>query len=182
MNEVNIKKIPVVIFTGKCRYAQIYPGQERGPHPDKIKQDPSTAGNRSFMIDVECSQDLFDSLIKAGMSTLKSLKEVEGVTYIRVEGTERRLNKVTGEMMIFQPPIVIDGATNEPLDINTLIGNGSIVAVTAELADTKPVRALRLKRVTVLKLVPYVKQEVKEEVLFSSGDIDISKYDTAAVE
>ena len=159
----------LVIFEGACLYAQVYAGQERAPHPDAVSKDPATANDRHYSIQVECSEDLYKKLRKAGISPMQELKEVEGKNYIRIKGTHTKtyVEKTTGSPKTtrFNDPEVVDVDGNK-LDINTLIGNGSKVRVTAELASFtgKTLKVLRLNKVEVLELVPYIKPEKEETI------------------
>lgn len=140
----------VVVFKGLCKYAQVYPGQERAPHPDSIKEDQSNKDDRHFELLVECSEDLFKKLKKAGIPSGTTLKEFEGedIKYIKLKSTQKR-----GEW-VFSPPIVTDESGKPFTD---LIGNGSKIIATTELAPIKnrSGKVLRLKKVTILEHIPY---------------------------
>lgn len=157
------KKKRLVKFVGKCMYAQVYPGQERAPHPDAVKKDPHTANDRHYAITVECSEELYKKLIAAGVSRMVLLKEVEDSKYITIKGSKNRTDKATGEVYNFSDPIIVD-VDEQPMDISTLIGNGSQVEVIAELADVNHFKALRLQKVKVLNLVEYHKNVVEGEI------------------
>src|SRR5260221_215389 len=177
-------KQPQVKFKGKCMYAQVYPGQERAPHPDQIKEKPETADDRTYEISVECSEDLYKKLRKAGISAMQTLKEYDdqpGVTYIKVKGThtKRWTDKESGESKLyrFSDPEVTDSDDNL-LTTNNLIGNGSTVEVLADLVGFKgrPVKALRLKSVKVLEHVHYERPEVTGEVVLEESTLTDTKY------
>lgn len=150
-----------VTFKGKCKWAQVYPGQERAP----FETTEQTKNDRNYEITVECSRELFDRLKKAGIPRLTELREDEetGLTYIKLKAS-----KVKGDL-VFRDPVVID---KDGLVITDKIGNGSDVEVIAELAPIKGRngKALRLKQVKVVNLVPYEDKEV-EVIDFNSGDV-----------
>lgn len=160
----------LVIFEGACLYAQVYAGQERAPHPDALEKKNAHPDDRSYSIQVECSEELHKKLLKAGISPLQALKEIEGKNYIRIKGTHTKIyvEKTTGapKTTRFNDPEVVDVDGNK-LDINTLIGNGSKVRVTAELAafTGKTLKVLRLNKVEVLELVPYIKPAKTEDTI-----------------
>lgn len=178
-------KKQLVKFAGKCMYAQVYPGQERAPHKDAVKKDPHTAEDRHYVITVECSQDLYEKLIKAGISRMVQLKtfddyeELKGKHFISVKCSKKRTKKETGEMFTFEDPLVIDkdGVQMTP---DTLIGNCSEVEVIAELADIGHFKALRLKEIKVTHLVPYIRAAHQGEVAFEeetkkTADINVKE-------
>lgn len=150
----------LVKFEGASLYAQVYPGQERAPHPDAVKEKPDTVNDRTYSIQVECSEELYKKLRKAGISPMQELKEIDGKNYIRIKGTHTKTyaDKKTGELITsrFSDPEVVDGDDNE---FTALIGNGSKVQVVAELVGFpgKTLKALRLQKVKVLEHVPYEK-------------------------
>jgi len=152
----------LVKFEGASLYAQVYPGQERAPHPDAVKEKPDTANDRTYSIQVECSEELYKKLRKAGISPMQELKEIDGKNYIRIKGTHTKTyaDKKTGELITsrFSDPEVVDADDNE---FTALIGNGSKVQVIAELVGFpgKTLKALRLQKVKVLEHVPYEKPE-----------------------
>jgi len=167
----------IVQFEGECLYACVYPSQARSAHPDSIKEGKAHAEDKSYSITVECSEDLYKQLRKAGISSMQALKDadnfpkVEGLgskTFITIRGTHTKVytDRKSGELVTtrFRDPVVtdIDGDT---LDSNTLIGNGSKVIVKAELVSFpgKTLKALRLESVQVLDLVPYEAAGEKEE-------------------
>lgn len=166
----------LVKFEGECLYAQVYPGQERAPHPDAIKEKPETADDRHYSIQVECSDDLYKKLRKAGISPMQELKEIDGKGYLRIKGTHTKsyIDKKSGERVTtrFEDPIVTDIKGNP---FTSLIGNGSKVQVVAELASFpgKTLKALRLQSVKVLEHVTYEKKDpvTKEEIVLSEISI-----------
>ena len=168
-------KKQLVEFKGECLYAQVYPGQERAPHPDAVGEKPEIADDRTYSIQVECSEELYKKLRKAGISPMQELKDIDGKNYIRIKGTHTKVwvDKKTGEVnkTRFTDPVVTD-ANGDKLTIDTLIGNGSTVKVVAELVGFpgKSLKALRLKEVCVLELIPYEKTESQGEVVFSEGN------------
>ena len=159
------KKKRLVKFIGKCLYAQVYPGQERAAHPEAIKKDPHIAEDKHYQITVECSKSLYEKLLYAGISRMTILKEFEGDTYLTIKGSKQRKDKNTNQMYIFPDPIVLD-IDDLPMAPDILIGNGSYVEVIAELADVNHFKALRLHKVKVLNLIPYVRSEIEGEIEF----------------
>lgn len=174
---MSVKEKKVVKFVGKCLYAQVFPGQERTPHKDQVKKQPWTANDRHYVITVQCSTALYKSLRAAGISRMVELKEVEGETYISIKGTKTKYSQAKDETYTFNDPEVVD-ANDNPMSIETLIGNGSKVEVTAQLADNKNgevKKSLYLEKVKVLDLVPYEKPEVVETVVFEDKP-DVSNF------
>ncbi len=176
----------LVEFEGVCLYAYVHPGQERGPHPDALAKKTAHESDRSYSITVECSATLHKKLLKLGISPMQTLKDrdvfkekdlgvVGDKTFITIRGTNTKtyVDKTTGELIKtrFADPKVVDANTGLSLDSGTLIGDGSQVKVTAELASTGASRkVLRLTKVEVQKLVPYVKSEDTGEVILSEAD------------
>lgn len=147
-----------VRFTGELRYAQVYPGQERGPHPDSLTTE--NKNDKHYELLVECSTDLFTKLKKAGIpagTTLKSFDDTDK-QFIKLKAS-----KTKGDI-VFSDPIVTDATGNTLTD---LIGNGSTGIVTAELAPIKgrSGKVLRLKTVQVTSLVKYEKAETTLNVV-----------------
>jgi len=145
----------LVKFKGAAMYAQVHPGQERGPHPDAIA-DAKAKGlditkDRHYEILVECSEDLFKRLKANKIPAATTLKEFEGddKKYIKLKST-----KIRGDY-VFED-VLVTNADGEIIE--DLIGNGSVVEAVAELAPIKgrSGNALRLKSVKVLSLVEYV--------------------------
>ena len=141
----NESKVPVT-FKGLCRWANVPPQKAKAPY----QLNPEEPNNCGYSIEVECSDEQFAALKKAGIPKLTEHREDEktGLKYIRVKSS-----KVKGEFE-FDDPVVVD-KYKRPLTEN--IGNGSEVIVVAELAPIKGRKgsALRLKLVQVLNLIPY---------------------------
>lgn len=180
-----VKEKRVVKFKGKALYAQVYPGQERPPHPDELKKKPTAKDDRHYAIKVECSEELFKKLQKAGLNKLHQIYENEedGKTYINIKGTHTKtyIDKTTREQVTarFKDPEVTDAEGNPFTD---LIGNGSVVEVTAEFADGARGKSLRLNKVKVLEHVEFIKPEVVEDVLFSEDEDNTATKTTAATQ
>jgi hypothetical protein len=154
---------PIVKFKGLCKYAQVYPGQERAPHPDSILPDKSNAEDKHFEILVECSEELFKKLKKAGIPAGTTLKEFEDEKekYIKLKSTQKRRE------WTFEPPTVTN-ESDEPF--TDLIGNGSTIEAYAELAPIKgrSGKVLRLKKIKVLEHITY--EPKKPEVISEYND------------
>ncbi len=138
----------LVTFKGQCKYSKLYAGQECSPHPDAITE--ANKNDKHFEILVECSEELFKKLKKAGIPAGTTLKEFEGedITYIKLKSTYKR-----GEWT-FPLPTVVDASGDA---FEELIGNGSRVVATVELAPIKgrSGKVLRLKKVQVTDHIPY---------------------------
>lgn len=138
-------KVPVK-FKGLLRWANIPPQKAKKPY----QIDPEEPDNCGYSIEVECSDEQFKSLQKAGIPKLTEHREDEktGVKYIRVKAS-----KIKGDNE-FGDPAVID-KYGKPL--TQQVGNGSEGVVIAELTPIKGRKgsALRLKLVQVTNLVEY---------------------------
>ncbi len=145
----------LVTLKGLCKYAKLYPGQECSPHPDAVTE--ATKNDKHYEVLVECSEELFKKLKKAGIPAGTTLKEFEGeeTTYIKLKSTQKR-----GDW-VFPAPVVAD-ANGNPFE--QLIGNGSRVVAIAELAPIKgrSGKVLRLKKVQVVEHVPYEKKTAED--------------------
>ena len=160
------REVQMVKFKGLCKYAKLYPGQEQSPHPEAVKEAAKkgydNSGDRHYSVSVECSEELFKKLKKAGIPPATTLKEYEPGDKGYVNGDENRgyitlrASKVRGEWVFEDPEVTKDGEA-----FDQAIGNGSVVEAEAELAPIKgrSGKALRLKKVTVLEHVPYEVQE-----------------------
>jgi len=143
-----------VKLKGKCEYANVLPGQERTPHPEAIKKGAASANDRHYQITVECSEQDFRAIKKAGLNGMHNLKyKDDDTTFITIKGTQY---KEKGNMT-FPAPSVTDEEGNA---FTQNIGNGSVVIVEASLEKAGDTKALRLKGVQVLEHIPY---EPKEE-------------------
>lgn len=160
----------IVQFKGECKYSKLYPGQECSPHPDAVTE--VNKNDRHYEILVECSEELFKKLKKAGIPAGTTLKEFEGEdkTYIKLKSTQKR-----GEWT-FPAPVVAD-ADGNPFE--ELIGNGSKVTAIAELAPIKgrSGKVLRLKKVQVTEHVPYEKRAPEEITERGNQDLNLSDDD-----
>lgn len=149
---------------GKCEWAMVYPGQERSPHPDSIKQGKANPEDRHYEITVECSRAQFREWKNNGLNHMHQLKEKDDdSTWLKVKAT-----KIKKPFDPFEDP-KITGPDGKPFD--KAIGNGSKVKVTVSLEDASKgssVKALRLKAVQVLEHVPY---EKKETVDTNTGEV-----------
>lgn len=158
----NKSKKQIVYFKGQCRWACVPPRKARPPHKDGLKDE-----NRDDLyhsIEVECDEEKFKKLKKAGIPKLTELREDEetGKTYIRIKATKVKTMSHKGkENMEFNDIQVVD-KYKKPFTEN--IGNGSVVNVAAELAPMKLGTVLRLKGVQVLEHVPYQEQDFFEAV------------------
>lgn len=134
-----------VVFEGKLRWANVPPNAAKKPY----EIDEKEPNNTSYSIEVECSTDNFNKLMKEGLPRLTSLKEDEqGLTYIRLKST-----KVKCEYT-FADPKVLDKNGN---DLGKKIANGSEGMVVGSLEDIKgrKGKVLRLKAVQVSNLIEY---------------------------
>lgn len=144
MAEDKDKSVPVK-FKGEVKYAMVPPTEARKP----FEIDPASPNDTSYSVQVECSDKMYASLIKAGVSGMTKLRtdEETGKTYINLRAT-----KVRGDMTFADPFVV--GPSAKPF--TEAIGNGSVCNVFATLDKVKKGKALRLKGVQVLTHVPYV--------------------------
>lgn len=143
------------VFKGKLRWASVPPNAARKPY----EIDDKEPNNCSYSIEVECSQEQFDGLVKKGIPRLTTLRKDDetGTTYIRLKSS-----KIKGDYT-FPDPKVVDTNGN---DLEHKIANGSEGIVTAEIAPIKGRKgvALRLRSVMVTKLIK-----------FEDGDNDIEE-------
>lgn len=145
----NEKKEKVIKkFKGELRWANLPPRPPQKPHPDAF--DENEPKNCHYSVTVECSKEQFKELQEAGISAMTKLRDDKetGKTFIQVKAT-----KIKGDTT-FADPKVID-KYREP--VTESIGNGSTGVVLAEVAPIKgrKGKALRLKVVQVLDLIPY---------------------------
>lgn len=148
----------LVRLEGKCEWAQVYPGQERAPHPEAIKKGASP-NDRSYAITVEITEEINRKLRKAGLNAMHQPKYKEDDTvWLTIKGTKHKETTSKGPIT-FEDPAVVDANGNP---FKELIGNDSVVIVEATLEQAGQAKALRLKKVTVLEHVVYVKPEEDE--------------------
>lgn len=133
-------------FKGLVRWASVPPNEARKPY----EINPAEPENTAYSIEVECSTEQFNALVKKGIPKLTELRtdEETGKTYIRIKAS-----KVKGKYT-FPDPKVVDSAGNA---LNKKIGNGSECVVVAELSPIKGRKGvvLRLKAVQVLNLIEF---------------------------
>lgn len=148
------KKGKLEVFRGEVRWATIPPRDPRGPSKDYV-----TDANRddlTYSIEVECSEERFKQLKKAGIPRLTDLKEDEntGKTFIRLKAPKHKTNPaqpgnpyVYGNLQTFNS----DGTP-----LTESVGNGSTAIVTAYLRDNpRGGKTLRLHAVKILNLIPW---------------------------
>lgn len=159
-----------VRLKGKCEWAQVFPGQERAPHAEAIKKGASL-DDRAYSITVECSDDVFKKLRKAGLNTMHNLKYKEDDSgWLTIKGTKYKANTSKGAIT-FEDPIVIDNTGER---FNKPIGNGSQVIVTASLEQAGQSKALRLKGVQVVEHIPYEPKDDSEVLIDVEGSLSLT--------
>lgn len=120
-------------FYGKCQWAKVHTPDEK-------------YGN--YQIDVFLDGPSMDLFKKSGLQL--RVKDYEGERFVGFRRVPKKLIK--GEMVDFGKPKVTDAVGRE---IDDLIGNGSVVAVTVSVFDTVKGKGHRLDVVEVRKLVPF---------------------------
>lgn len=140
----------IIKLKGKVKWASVPPNPPRKPPADYI--DPLAPNNSFYSVEVECTQDQFNKLIKLGIPRLTALKvdEDDGKSYIRIKSAKTR--RINGEDVSFSDPFIID---SNGVHFDKAIGNGSEAIVISELVPLKKGKALRLKGVQVLNHVAY---------------------------
>ncbi len=154
-----------VILEGIALYANI---------PPRPAQKGFESEDTSHSVLIECTPEKYKKLKAAGMPALTQLKEwpedfrnkktkelpaeckaAEGKSFLRLKATKTRTPK-TGEVKEFADIKVVDEYGDT---IEDSIANGSTLRVRAVLepaAKGSAHKALRLKQVVVLDLIPYV--------------------------
>lgn len=151
----------MIQFKGKCQWASIPPNKPKKPY----EINPQSPEDCFYSIEVECSKERFDDLMKKGLPRLSTLKEDEqGNTYLRLKAT-----KIKGEYEFKDIPVVdkYGRAVTEKL------ANGSEVIAMAELAPIKGRKGvvLRLKGVQVLNLIPFTGGRDNAEAMFNFEEL-----------
>lgn len=133
-------------FYGKSHYAKVHTPDEK-------------YGNyQCGLIFDKASLDLFR---KSGLQL--KLKDVDGEQYATFRREPRKL--IRGDMVEFGKPKVTDAVGRE---IDDLVGNGSLVALTISVYDTIKGKGHRIDEVRVNQLVPYGKDHIED----AHGDYD----------
>lgn len=157
-----VRQEQVVRLRGKCEYANVLPGLERTPHKESIEKGAASPNDRHYQISIECNPATFAKIKAAGLNHMHNLKyKPDGTTWLTVKSTKYKEKTKKGPIT-FQDPAVVD-ANGNPFTQN--IGNGSEVLVEAVLEQAGVGKALRLRKVTVLQHIPYVKPEVETTTL-----------------
>jgi len=146
-------KTPVE-FKGEIRWAVVPPfSKAQTPFEPKAGQE----NNSHYSVEVECSQQQYNSLAKQGMSRMTVLREdeISKKTFIRL-----RSPKVNGTYTASDP--VVKDSSGNPLTV--MIANGSEGVVVADLETFttkagKTATALRFHTIMVTKLVPFTREE-----------------------
>lgn len=178
------KTTQMVKFEGEVKWATVPPRAPRGPHKDYVTEQ--NKDDKVYSITVECSEEKFKKLKKAGIPKLTQLEEDEktGKTYIRLKATKVKTNP-SGDNWEFDD-IPVYNSDGTPLTQS--IANGSTATVVASLEPMKRGGVtLRLKGVKMINLIPYedsnsgkqdvlkalgVEEKQKEEVPFDVDDTD----------
>ena len=125
-------------FKGKCKWAKVYPGQEKSQFGDRFSLDFYPEDQEAF---------------KATGVQLHPKEDEDGVKY-QLRREPQKL--IRGELVNFGPPQVFDKA-NKPF--TDAIGNGSTVTVKIAVYDTVKGKGHRLDAVRVEDLVVYKKED-----------------------
>lgn len=148
-----------VILEGKCIYANV---------PPRAPQKAYEGEDMAYSIQVQCSEEKFKELKKAGIPSLTQLKEFDGETYIKLKATKIK-HMSDGRVLEFNDiPVVSENGT----PITDSIANGSTVRVLATLDDIKGragKKVLRLKGVVVTNLIVWEGGKAGSKVLSSLG-------------
>lgn len=141
-------KNPLIAIKGKCMWAMV---QE----PNKTFDAKQSGGpDKNYEISVECGDELFAKLQRAGIHHGTKLRTFEGVDgkYLKLKKSAVKTTR-NGEVIVFPPLEVLD-INQKPL--TSKVGNGSTVNCIVELVKGKFCISLRLKSVQVVDLVKYV--------------------------
>ena len=141
-------KNPLIAIKGKCMWAMV---QE----PNKTFDARQSGGpDKNYEISVECDDELFAKLQKAGIHSGTKLRTFEGVDgkYLKLKKSAVKTTR-KGEVIEFPPLEVLD-INQKPLTCK--VGNGSTVNCIVELVKGKFCTILRLRSVQVVDLVEYV--------------------------
>ena len=122
-----------------------------------FETQPGKENNSHFSLEVECSQQQYNDLIKQGVSRMTVLRsdETTGKTFIRL-----RAPKVNGTFTAPDP--VVKNLGGSIVDVMIANGSEGIVAANIESYDTKAGKratSLRFHTVVITKLIPYVRKE-----------------------
>ncbi len=131
-----------IYFEGQCLYANI------PPRPAKQWDD----GKSTYSIQVECTKERFDDLLKQGMSKLTNFREKDGKTYINLKASKYLPATSKRDEITFQDITVVD-TSNQP--VVESLANGSTVNAAVDVVKTDKGIVLRLAGVQVLNLIPY---------------------------
>jgi len=152
------EKKDIVILKGLCKWATIPPNKARKPHPDYI--NPEEPNNCKYKIDVECSDEQFAQLKKAGLKSPAklSIDEKSGVSYLTISAHKiSRGDKVHDDLQVIDQ-------YGDP--ITDKVGNGSRVVVKAELVKTKFGKFLYMRKVQVTDLIVFESAEDADDDIF----------------
>lgn len=144
------KDIQPIKFKGELRWASIPPAEPRPP----IKPRKGEEDDRTYSVMVECTEEMYKKLIKAGIDSkwkLRDDEDKEGKILSDKKFVNIRASKIKGEY-VFDDPWVID---HKKKPVTDLVGNGSVGIVIADLVRDSTGAVLRLKGVQVLDLIPY---------------------------
>lgn len=127
-------------FTGKCKWAKVYPGQEDEKY--------GHFGINFYPANVE--------EFKATGVQLKPRQDDDGTFFVL---RRQPVKLIKGKLAELGAPVVLDSGNNA---FNQPIGNGSTVTVEIAVYDTQKGKGHRLEKVRVDELVVYEKPNSPE--------------------
>ncbi len=168
-----------MIFEGECMYANL---------PPRPAQKGFESDDTSYSVQMPCSKELYNDLMKKKLPALTKLHEHNGKTYIKLKASKIKHAR-DGQVFEFNDIPVTDLNQNT---IKDSIANGSVLKCLVSLEDLKgrTGKVMRLKAVVVEKLIKYDFQtellnklgaernsktiEEQSDVASEPGDIDWS--------
>ena len=133
-------------FTGPCKWAKVY-------QPDDYK------GDKRWKINVYLNKETKKLLKESGVQ-LKIREDDDGEFVVFSRPVERQYQDETKE---FKPPKIFD---KELVEIEDLIGNGSVITAKISVFDTAKGTGHRLEAIRVDNLVRYEENQTDESEVF----------------
>ena len=133
-------------FTGPCKWAKLY-------QPDDYK------GDKRWKINVYLNKETKKLLKESGVQ-LKIREDDDGEFVVFSRPVERQYQDETKE---FKPPKIFD---KELVEIEDLIGNGSVITAKISVFDTAKGTGHRLEAIRVDNLVKYEENQTDETEVF----------------